>query len=280
MVMSEERVDLDTIIKNSFEEAIEYFKKNGIKVEGLKLTILESPELLIQKYGKDKIDENTSGWYDSGTVYIIKNSIKNFVNKVSSNLNEISNINLFTISRNGVLWPVPINDNDIKKVVAKADVESIVIHEIVHDVLHSIGSNDEWKASFVEFLVYFYKNELYKYPEVYKIMERNTKKCKNIYTRKNQPPYLPYSLGYCFANDVIYAYENILNKDKQSPKLNIKDTIEKFKHFSEEDGIKITKMVNTLLKDYINIKNMLNIKANMLSCLLEKLPNIMDDINE
>jgi len=275
--MSED--ELADIIKNSFEEAIEYFKKNGIKVEGLKLTILESPELLIQKYGKDKIDENTSGWYDSGTVYIIKNSIKNFVNKVSSNLNEISNINLFTISRNGVLWPVPINDNDIKKVVAKADVESIVIHEIVHDVLHSIGSNDEWKASFVEFLVYFYKNELYKYPEVYKIMERNTKKCKNIYTRKNPPSYLPYSLGYCFANDLIYSYENILNKDKQSPKLNIKDTIEKFKYFSEDDGIKITKMVNTLLKDYVNIKNTLNIKANMLSCLLEKLPNIMDDIN-
>ena len=55
--------------------------------------------------------------------------------------------------------------------------------------------------------------------------------------------------------------------------------IEKFKHFSEEDGIKITKMVNALLKDYINIKNTLNIKANMLSCLLEKLPNIMDNIN-
>jgi len=39
-------------------------------------------------------------------------------------------------------------------------------------------------------------------------------------------------------------------------------------------------MVNTLLKDYVNIKSMLNIKANMLSCLLEKLPNIMDNINE
>ena len=38
-------------------------------------------------------------------------------------------------------------------------------------------------------------------------------------------------------------------------------------------------MVNKLLKDYVNIKNMLNIKANILSCLLEKLPNIIDDIN-
>jgi hypothetical protein len=276
--MSEDGYNLDDIIKNSFEEAIEYFNKNGIKVEGLKLTILESPELLIQKYGKDKINENTGGTYDSGTkeIYIVKNSIKNYVDKVLSNLNEIPISNLFTISRNGVLWPVYKNDNDIKKVIAKVDAESILIHEIGH---HIFGAGN-WKASFVEFLVYFYKNELYKYPEVYKIMERNIKRCKKFMQEKNPPSYLPYSLGYCFANDIIYAYENILNKNKQSPKLNIKDIIEKFKHFSEEDGIKITKMVNTLLKDYVNIKNMLNIKANMLSCLLEKLPNIMDNINE
>jgi len=274
--MSEDEYNIEDIIKSSFEEAIEYFNKNGIKVEGLKLIILDSPELLIQKYGKDKINENTGGTYDSGTIYIVKNSIKNYVDKVLSNLNEISISNLFTISRNGVLWPVIINENDIEKVIAKADAESLLIHEIGH---HIVGSGD-WKASFVEFLVYFYKNELYKYPEVYKIMERNIKRCKKFMQEKNPPSYLPYSLGYCFANDIIYAYENILNKDKQSPKLNIKDTIEKFKYFSEDDGIKITKMVNTLLKDYVNIKNMLNIRANMLSCLLEKLPNIMDNINE
>jgi len=274
--MSEDEYNIDDIIKSSFEETIEYFNKNGIKVEGLKLIILDSPELLIQKYGKDKINENTGGTYDSGTIYIVKNSIKNYVDKVLSNLNEISISNLFTISRNGVLWPVIINENDIEKIIAKADAESLLIHEIGH---HIVGSGD-WKASFVEFLVYFYKNELYKYPEVYKIMERNIKRCKKFMQEKNPPSYLPYSLGYCFANDIIYAYENILNKDKQSPKLNIKDTIEKFKYFSEDDGIKITKMVNTLLKDYVNIKNMLNIRANMLSCLLEKLPNIMDNINE
>jgi len=277
--MSEEGYNLDDTIKNSFEEAIEYFNKNGIKVEGLKLVILESPELLIQKYGKDKINENTGGWYDSGAVYIIKTHIKNFVDKVSSKLNGVSISNLFTISRDGVLWPVLINDNDIEKAIAKADAESILIHEIGHAVLYSIGINNEWKASFVEFLVYFYKNELYKYPEVYKIMEENTKRCEKFIKEKNPPSYLPYSLGYCFANDIIYVYENILNKNKESPKLNIKDIIEKFKHFSEEDGIKITEMVNTSLKDYVNIKNMLNIKANMLSCLLEKLPNIMDNIN-
>jgi len=272
--MSEDRYNLDDIIKKSFEEAIEYFNKNGIKVEDdLKLIIVESPELLQQKYGE--IKESTAGMYDSGTkeIYIIKNSIKNFVDRDLGNLNKISISNLFTISRNGVLWPVPINDNDIEKAMAKADAESILIHEIGH---HIFGKGN-WKASFVEFLVYFYKNELYKYPKVYKIMEENTKRCEKFIQEKNPSPY---SLGYCSANDLIYVYENILNKNKESPKLNIKDTIEKFKYFSEEDGIKISEMVNTLLKDYINIKNILNIKANMLSCLLEKLPNIMDNINE
>jgi hypothetical protein len=89
--MSED--ELADIIKNSFEEVIEYFNKNGIKVEDdLKLIILESPELLIQKYGKDKVNEYTGGMYDPETkeIYIIKNSIKNFVSIVSSNLNESS----------------------------------------------------------------------------------------------------------------------------------------------------------------------------------------------
>ncbi len=130
--MSEDNYDLNNIIENSFREAVEYFNKNGIKVEGLKLVILESPELLIQKYGKDRVDENTGGMYDSGTIYIIKNSIKNFVDRVLNNLNEISIGNLFTVSRNGVLWPIPINDNDIEKAMAKADTESILIHEIGH----------------------------------------------------------------------------------------------------------------------------------------------------
>ena len=241
--MSEDRYNLDDIIKKSFKEAIEYFNKNGIKVKGLKLIILESPELLIQKYGKDKVNENTSGMYDSGTkeIYIIKNSIKNFLDRVLSNLNEISISNLFTISSNGVLWPVPINDNDIEKAMAKADAELILIHEIGH---HIVG-DDEWKASAFEFLVYFYKNGLYKYPEVYEIMEKNTKRCEKFIQEKNLSPY---SLGYCFANDIIYAYENILNKDKQSPKLNIKDIIEKLKYFSKDDEIDATRMINTLTK--------------------------------
>ena len=45
--MTKDDYDLDNIIKSSFDEVKEYFNKNGIKVEGLRLIILESSELLI-----------------------------------------------------------------------------------------------------------------------------------------------------------------------------------------------------------------------------------------
>ncbi len=76
-------------------------------------------------------------------------------------------------------------------------------------------------------------------------MEENMKRCER-FTQEKYPS--PYSLGYCFANDLIYIYENILNKDKQSPKLNIKNTIEKLKYFSKEDEIDVTQMINILTK--------------------------------
>ncbi|EOD42634.1 Uncharacterized protein Nst1_366 [Candidatus Nanobsidianus stetteri] len=43
--MPEDRYNLDLFIKNSFEEAIEYLDKIGIKIEWPKLRIFESTEL-------------------------------------------------------------------------------------------------------------------------------------------------------------------------------------------------------------------------------------------
>jgi len=236
--MSEDKYDLDIFIKNSFEETIEYLNKIGIKIEGLKLRIFESTELF-KGFGVGEYDGQAN------EVHIIKSELEKTINGKVNDPNKIFIGNLFTISRNEVLWPVYKNDNDIKKVIAKVNTELIVIHEIGHAVLHFIGSNDEWKASVFEFLVYFYKNELYKYPEVYKIMEENMKRCERFIQEKYPSPY---SLGYCFANDLIYIHENILNKDKPSPKINIKDTIEKLKYFSRDDEIDATKMINTLTK--------------------------------
>jgi len=76
--MSENEYDLDIFIKNSFEETIEYLNEFGIKIEGLKLKIVdlsESFNLLQDIYGN--LLENIygiGGIYASKTreIYIIK----------------------------------------------------------------------------------------------------------------------------------------------------------------------------------------------------------------
>ena len=98
-------------------------------------------------------------------------------------------------------------------------------------------------------------------------MEENIEICKRHLKEKNPRPT---TLGACFANDLIYIHENLLNKDKQSPKLNIKDTIEKIKFIPDEDGMDITKILNTLLitKDYyIDINRMFNALTKVLMLL-------------
>jgi len=236
--MSENKNDLDIFIKNSFEETIEYLNNIGIKIEGLRLRIFESTEVF-RGFGVGEYDRQTN------EVHIIKSELEKNINEKVNNQNKIFIGNLFTIYHNRILWPVYKNNDDIEKIIAKAVIDTIVTHEIGHAVLHFIGINDEWKASAFEFLVYFYKNELHRYPEVYEIMEQNMKICERFIQEKYPHPY---TLGSCFANDFIYIYENILNKDKQSPKLNIKNTIEKLKYFSEDEYIDATKMINTLTK--------------------------------
>jgi len=249
--MSEDKYDLDIFIRNNFHETADYLRKNKIQFGGLLLRIFESLEEFQQIYKTN--EEFKFARYDSEKreIRIIKNGLKEIINEEVNNPNKISISNLFTITQNGILYPVYKNGDDIEKVIAKASVEPIVIHEIGH---HMVGDG-EWNASAFEFLVYFYKNELYKYPEVYKIMERNIKRCEEFIQKKDpSSPYSlgsrlsPYALGSCFANDLIYIYENSSNKDKESPKINIKYIIEKLKLISEDDGINSTIVINTLLK--------------------------------
>jgi hypothetical protein len=278
--------ELDNSIKNSFDGTIEYLKKNNIQIEEkLSLVILESYEEYQQKYGINP--RIHVGEYDRmrKEIHIIKNRLKEVINRDINDPNKIFIGNLISIYHNGILWPVYKNDNDIEKIITKAVTDSIVTHEIGH---HIVGQG-EWKASAFEFLVYFYKNELYKYPEVYEIMEENVEICEE-YIKKENPssPYslgsrlAPYSFGSCFANDLIYVHENILNKDKQSPKLNIKDMIEKLKFFSKDYYVEIIKKYNEALRDYIDAAKTLKSKYAMLSwitnCLLEKPPNMTNNI--
>jgi len=272
--MSEDKYSLDIFIKNSFYETIDYLKKNNIRIGGnLSLRTFESLEEFQQIYRTNEEFKFARYNSEKREIRIIKNGLKEIINSNINNPNKIFIGNLFTITQNGILYPIYKNDDDIEKIIAKASVEPIVIHEIGH---HIVG-HGEWKASVFEFLVYFYKNELYKYPEVYEIMEKNIEICER-YIQKKDPssPYSlgsrlsPYALGSCFANDLIYIHENLLNEDKQSPKLNIKDTIEKIKFISDEDGMDITKILNTLLKTkeaYTSINKMINTLTKILMLL-------------
>jgi hypothetical protein len=261
--MSENEYDLSLFIRDNFYKTIDYLKKNSIRIGRLSLTIVGSLEEFQQIYKTNEKFKFARYVSEKREIQIIKNGLKEIINSNINDQNKIFIGNLFTISHNGILWPVYKNNDDIEKIIVKATVEPIVTHEIGH---HIVG-DDEWKASAFEFLVYFYKNELYRYPEVYEIMKKNIEICDE-YIKKKDPsspyslgsPLAPYALGSCFANDLIYIYENISNKDKESPKLNIKDTIEKLKCISEEEGINITKILNTLLKtkeDYTDINKII-----------------------
>jgi hypothetical protein len=178
--MSEDKYDLDIFIKNSFEEAIDHLKKNNIRIGRLSLRTFESLGEFQQIYKTNKKFKFARYDSEKREIQIIKNGLERIINGEFNNQNKIFIGNLFTITQNGILYPVYKNDNDIEKLITKTITDSIVIHEIGH---HMVGDS-EWKASVFEFLVYFYKNELYKYPEVYEIMKKNIEICDRYIRKK------------------------------------------------------------------------------------------------
>jgi len=276
--MSKDEYNLNDIIKSSFEEAIEYFNKNGIKVEGLKLRIVKSIwsfydifiYLLIflvfictiLYYAVDipirnlliifiiaffitaccllYVYQGNLGFYLyflNKKIFIIKKQLEKTVNRILEDLShhniKDSSVSSIKLSKNSiVLYPFYINmKKDIVNDIIKNTTDIVVIHETAHYIF---GIN-EWKTSAFEYLVYFYKNEFYNYPKIYKIIEENIKICKS-YVEENKRLNI-YELGRCYGNIIIH-------KNKQSTNINIKDIIEEIKNLSEKD------IINTI-KNYI-----------------------------
>ncbi len=275
--MLEDRYNLEDIIKNSFKEAKEYFNKNDIKIEGLKLRIVKSPwsfydifismfiillfVFLILNYAVDIPIKNpliifiivffiTAGYllllYQRSLgiyflldkkIFIIKKQLEKIVNRILGELNcnniKDSSIIGIKLSKNSIiLYPFYIDTKNIKNNIMKTVTDIIIAHEIGHAVLLSIGRRGEWKASAFEYLIYFYKNEFYNYPEVYKIIEENIKICKT-YIKENKKLSV-YDLGGCYGNIIIH-------KNKQATNINIKNIIEEIKNLSEKDVINTIK---------------------------------------
>ncbi|MFP3132211.1 MAG: hypothetical protein RXQ77_02635 [Candidatus Nanopusillus sp.] len=174
-----------------------------------------------------------------GTVYIIKKPLERNIYKIlntlytrriiienlsSKNTEGYSIIGIRLSELSNIIYPAYINWNDIKNVAAKIPVDIIISHELTHAFI----SMNELVAYTLEYLIYFYKNGFYKYPEAYKIIKENIKQCKEYIEKEEKPN--PYELRRCHANIII-------DKNKQSSKVNIKDIIEEVEYLSEEDII-------------------------------------------
>ena len=272
--MSKYRYDLDSIIDESFEEVIEYFDKEDIIKKRKPLLMKGDSRFNITtmsilfvnavfayneisnmlKYHTFYVPipliiwsipsfwvlwryKNAYGVYIPviRVIYTMKDTLKMTIDKLldalsSKNISGPSIISLKSPELGIVAYPVYTNGNNLEKDIAKAIVKLTLIHEVAHYI---IGTS-EWKASALEYSIYFYSNELYKYPKVYKIIEKNVEKCKE-YIKEEKRPNI-YDLGLCYANIIINEHRDL--------KLNIKDIIERIKYLSKEDVINIIKSYN------------------------------------
>jgi len=234
--------------------------------------------LPIASYYKKLIDKKSIGFYSPITreVHIKEKALRKNIDEILDNLSfmKIIRPSIIGLEPNisRLTYPVYINGNNIEKDIAKAFIDIIVDHEIAHslpdmnewktflteewktstkafidiivdhEIAHSLPDKafltKEWKASALELLIYFYKNAYYRYPEAYKIIEGNIITCKDYVENKNLLNIEEdYDLGRCYACIII-------DKNKWSSKINIKDLIEEIKYLSEKDVINIIKSYN------------------------------------
>ncbi|MCG2868610.1 MAG: hypothetical protein L7H07_00855 [Candidatus Nanopusillus sp.] len=239
-------ISLTLIYGFSFYEIISNMTyPTSLKTFSLSFSISTLP---IASYYKKLIDQTSIGFYSPITreVYIKEKALRKNIDKILNNLSFMKIIRPSIIGLESdiskLTYPVYINGNNIKKDIAKAFIDIIVSHEIAHSLPYMDEWEPflikEWKASALELLIYFYKNAYHRYPEAYKIIEGNIRTCKDYVEDKN-PLNIEedYDLGRCYANIII-------DKNKWSSKINIKDLIEEIKYLSEKDVINIIKSYN------------------------------------
>jgi len=223
--------DLDSIlnrnIEESFKSTMQFLKENGISTDKKpKLKIIESPYIGIYELIKSYISDEPIpsildivltfrmmwkyrkiwGLYAKPleTVYIIKNPLKRIISGLLNTLHrhriitkEYSIWSIRTPEYNYIRIPVYIDWNDIENTAAKILVDIVMGHELSHAFI----SEDESVASASGYLICFYKNKLYKYPEADKIIKENIKQCKEYIEKEEKPN--PYDLRGCLTSIII-----------------------------------------------------------------------------
>ena len=271
------RQELHTIDKSLLEKISNYDNIYIINKENFREFYIGEIYLLRQIYNTDDINklnkrileyvvdvmENekaaATSVPETKEIYIIKDRVEKGIDEI---LNELgpTNINGPSIIRLGsplfgvVSAPLYTNGKNIKKDVAKVVASNIIIHEAGHLIVKRNRSSDwELSASALEYIMYIDMYNLLKYLETHKIIEENIVACKKyieklislvdyLTDKKNFPKsspekYVnvfrraPYNLGECYANIII-------DRNKESPCINIRDVVEEVKSLSISDALK------------------------------------------
>jgi len=270
------RQELNTIDKSLLEQISNYDNIYIIKKENLREFYIGEIYLLRQIYNTDDIKELNKrmlkyvvhatknenapaiGIPKIKEIYIIKDRLENGIDEILNRLGPI-NINRPSIIRLGsplfgvASAPLYTDGKNIKKDVAKVVAGNTIIHEAVHFITEREELADwELSASALQYIMYIDMYNLLKYSKTYKIIKENIIACKN-YTKnlatlgghlmitgnflKGLPEeYVnvfrraPYNLGECYASIII-------NRNKKSSYLNIKDIIEEVKSLSVLDAL-------------------------------------------
>jgi hypothetical protein len=271
------RQELHTIDKSLLEKISNYDNIYIINKENLREFYIGEIYLLRQIYNTNDINklnkrileyvvdvtENekaaATSVPETKEIYIIKDRVEKGIDEILNELGPI-NINGPSIIRLGsplfgvVSAPLYTEGKNIKKDVAKVVAGNIIIHEAVHFIAEREELADwELSASALQYIMYIDMYDLLKYSETYKIIEENIVVCKKyieklislvdyLTDKKNFPKsspekYVnvfrraPYNLGECYANIII-------DRNKESPCINIRDVVEEVKSLSISDALK------------------------------------------
>jgi hypothetical protein len=266
---------LNTIDKILLEQKSNDDEIYIIKEENLRDFYIGEIYLLKQIYNTDDINELNKkileniihpienikplamGVPETKEIYFIKDRLEKDIDetlyRVSHiNINRPSIIRLVSPIFNVASAPLYTDGKNIKKDIAKAITVNVGIHEEIH-FLFNIGelANTELSVSALQYITYIDMYNLLEYSKTYEIIEENIIKCKNYIWNLstmghfavvgNLPKRLledyinafrraSYDLGYCYANIII-------DRNKESSSLNIKDVIKEVRNLSTLDAV-------------------------------------------
>jgi hypothetical protein len=272
--INELKQELNTIDKSLFKKISNYDDIYIIKKENLREFYISEIYLLRQIYNTDDINELNKkiiqyilhpienekifgmSLSEIKEIYIIKDQLEKGIDEILNRLGPI-NINGPSIIRLG--WPLfgvasaPLytEGKNIEKDVKKASVANNIIHEMIHIIVNrELWDDWELSVSALQYIIYVDMYNLLKYPKTYEIIKENIKACKKYVEDLIITDYLkdignipkdlledylyiskitPNILGECYANIII-------DRNKKTSYLNIKDVIEEVKNLSISDA--------------------------------------------